>query len=264
MKRVRKSKGDQRSFAYIADQRGTKAGDASASGVANAGIDNSSRTLIEQAMGELLGRTIAVGLQTFLTSGSIPCILGAQMVTAQIVAPKIVTAKIVELGAKIGQVLPVGDRLFFAPIYLAQSLAVVEGNFCLRGFEGKTGVPGTTIVEAKATASRARVSKRGINNVIVGHGKNQFVDRDSRKEIGLASQASVGGIVELEEMLHLRGWKSQTRQNTLALLVMTIGDEAVGIILRNVRSGGERVGTGATFGAHFFAPYSPPRRASSN
>jgi hypothetical protein len=45
----------------------------------------------------------------------------------------VLASKIVKLGAKVGQVLTVVNRLFFPPIHLAQSFAIVEGDLGLRG-----------------------------------------------------------------------------------------------------------------------------------
>jgi hypothetical protein len=67
--------------------------------------------VIEQAVAQLLRRTTAVGLQVFLVRFSV--------------------SQVMELGAKVGQVLTVGDGLFFLPIHLAQSLAIVEGDLDL-------------------------------------------------------------------------------------------------------------------------------------
>src|SRR6266851_3279640 len=87
MKCIGERKGDQRSLAYIAHQRGAETGNAAATRVANAGIDNSGRSPIKQAACELLRCTISVGLQIFFVSAR---------------ASRIFVSQIVELGAKIG------------------------------------------------------------------------------------------------------------------------------------------------------------------
>jgi hypothetical protein len=52
VKGIEKGKRDQRSLSYVANQRGAEAGNAGAAGMANAGIDNSGRAVIEQAAAE--------------------------------------------------------------------------------------------------------------------------------------------------------------------------------------------------------------------
>src|SRR5258708_20809 len=91
--------------------------------------------------------------------------------------------------------------------------------------------------------------------MIVGHSENQFVHGDSGEKVGLACQPRVGGVVELEKMLHLRRWKSEARQHALTLLIELIGDEPMCVVLRNGRGLWEhRLGDS----------YKPPRRASSS
>jgi hypothetical protein len=62
---VGKCECDLRSLADMAYERGAEASDAGASGVANAGVYDSGGALIEQAAAELLGSSIAVGIQIF-------------------------------------------------------------------------------------------------------------------------------------------------------------------------------------------------------
>src|SRR5208282_1663493 len=127
MKCIGKRKGDQHSLSHVPHQRGAKAGNAGAAGVANAGIDNSGRSSIEQAPRELLRGAIAVGIQVLLVSGVPALIFAARIFTAPTTTAQILVPQIMKLGAKVGQVLTVGNRLFFLPIHLAQSLSIVEG-----------------------------------------------------------------------------------------------------------------------------------------
>src|SRR5216684_2083985 len=218
MKCIGERKGDQRSLAYIAHQRGAETGNAAATRVANAGIDNSGRSPIKESAAELLGCTIAVGLQVFLVSDF---------------AARIAISQIVKLRAKVGQILTVVDRFFFLPIHLAQSLAIMEGDLGLCGLQREARIPGATVVPAEAAASRPRVGESGVDDVIVGHAENQFVHGDSGEKVGFSCQTPVGGVVELKQVAHLRRWKAETRQHALAFLKEAIRNEAVRIVLRN-------------------------------
>jgi hypothetical protein len=65
------------------------------------------------------------------------------------------------------------------------------------------------------------------------------MDRDSGQQIGLARQSRIGGVVELEQMLHLRRRKPEPRQYALPSVTEFIGDEPVRVVLREPRGLGE-------------------------
>src|ERR1700722_13283803 len=98
----------------------------------------------------------------------------------------------------------------------------MEGDFRLSRLERKSGIPDAAIRSAEAAAFWARVRKRGIDNVILGHPENQFMHCNSRQQIGLAGQTCVGGVVEFEEVFHLCRRKVQSRQYTLALFIKLV------------------------------------------
>src|SRR5882724_7475657 len=117
MRWVREREGDERTLAYVAHQRGAKAGDAGSAGVADARIDDSGGSSFQQLAAQALRGSIAVRIQIFFVGG--------------------IPAQIVKVGAEVGQEFSVDGRFFLLPIDLSKPFERVECNYRLRGLHGK-------------------------------------------------------------------------------------------------------------------------------
>jgi hypothetical protein len=78
------------------------------------------------------------------------------------------------------------------------------------------------------------MSKGSVDDVKVWHAENQFVDRDSRKQVRFAGKAIVGRIIQFIQVRHLRWGKPQPRQHTLTFIEEAAWDQAACIVLREI------------------------------
>ena len=159
--------------------------------------------------------------------------VGVQSVRETRLWVKMLASQIMKFGVKIGKVLSVGNCFWLAPVNLAQSLRVVKSDFGLRGLARIGRVPGPAVRTAETRATRSRVSKGSVDDVVVGNAKNEFVHADSGQEIRFSGDAIVGGALQLQQVVELGMRKRQAREHALGIIGISRRDEPVGIVARN-------------------------------
>ena len=154
----------------------------------------------------------------------------------------------------------------------------MERNFRLRGLQRKARVPDAAVRSAETAALRLRVRESGIDDVKMRHAKDEFVNRDSGKQVSFARQSFVGGVVELDTDAPSGPEGGRGATSTLSPLEEAIRDQAVRVVLLEMgRLGGHRAfkpfhrrDVREEMIKHLGAlcvserGYNPPRRASSN
>ena len=94
------------------------------------------------------------------------------------------------------------------------------------------------------------MAEGGVDDAVVRHAEDEFVDTNPRKEIVLGKQPIIGGVVEVEDILEMRIIIGDTREHARTALAVFRGDEAVGVVL--------------TDKARPRQSHMPPRRASTS
>ncbi len=199
--------------------------------MANAGIDQAERSLLEQAQRQILRREIAVGRQARGELLGRPC-----------------AADVVKLGAEIGDVIVVG-HLFLEPVDFGKLDRLVPGDLGLRGLHRERRVPGAAVRPVETAALRMRMAERGVDDAEIRHAEHQFVDADAGQQVVLGNEAIVGGIVEIEDIGEMRIVVGDARQHAVALVAVLRGDQAMGVVAADQRDRRR---------------HTPPRRASSS
>src|SRR5581483_1593603 len=131
--------------------------------MANAGVNNSCRTAMQQLAPEPLRCRVAIWVQRRRILR---------------VSPDVMKSR-----AEIGEKFAIDGDLFFSPVDLAKGLAKMVTHFSLRSRKFECCVPDSAVGITEAASLRVRMGKGSINDVVVRHSEYKFMDRNTGQEI---------------------------------------------------------------------------------
>jgi hypothetical protein len=104
----------------------------------------------------------------------------------------------VKLPAEVSDEINIDKNLLLLPLDFLEFLALVVGDFDLRGLTGERCIPSAPLRPAETVFERPGMCEGGVDNVGVRKTENEFPNGDTGKKPGFAKEAVVGGSFKLE------------------------------------------------------------------
>src|SRR4029077_12558275 len=100
--------------------------------------------------------------------------------------------------AEVGQEIDIDKNLLLLPFDFLQFLALVVGDFNLRGLKREPRIPSAPLRPAETVSERPGMREGSVDNVGVRKTENEFPNGNAGKKPSFAEEAVVGSSFKLE------------------------------------------------------------------
>jgi hypothetical protein len=210
-------------FPNIVDQGRPKTRYTGTTVVANARVDNTSRSSVQKLPCPLLGSGIAGRIQTLSETGII--------------------TNIVKFTSEVCQEVDEDEGFSLPPVDLLQFLRLVKCDFLARCLECECRVPRAAVRPIETAPQRVRMRECGIDNVAIRKSEYELPDRNPGQKPCLSLETLIGRPLQFEQNAEFFGVAGEPVKDAYIRIAVRGSNQAMGIVLKETRNAGTHLAT---------------------